>query len=309
MKRIGMFVFFVLCAYGLLQAQNYADAHWRIYEIESQLAKNGLYDEANAEFLKIFNQYDYRFAEGYSAAFANLFCNLHKTWCNDSVLITLYLQKLARSASPNLLINYCRCADSVTKNIITKQLPTYNTLFIASIDTLLLNKIDKMFENDQRVRFDNDDVHIKKVDSINLVELQSILLQYGKFPGIKELGITGMNNILSIVGHAGTYFREQWNDMLIQGVKDGDFVHTSVAAHVDDALFDGGIIIDGKWAVKYAKYGTTSYKGLCYPVKDIKKANALRREIGLPPLEYFLRENGLKHDIDEFKKHITLIEE
>ncbi|MDR1974261.1 MAG: hypothetical protein LBQ31_06255 [Bacteroidales bacterium] len=52
--------------------KDYADAHWRVYEIEVQLINQKQYDLSNTAFVTLFSEYDYRFAEGYSVAFANL---------------------------------------------------------------------------------------------------------------------------------------------------------------------------------------------------------------------------------------------
>jgi hypothetical protein len=292
---------------------NIFKAHLHVYEIESQLIDKNFYDEANRAFTNLFNKYDYRFTEGYSSAFSNMFCNLHKTWLKDSILIDFYVRKLAQAMNSNIILNsYCDCADSITKDAISKHLLIYDSIFISSIDTSLVDKINQMFSKDQLVRNSNDWISMRYVDSLNLIDFNSMLIKYGKFPGVRDVGISAVNNIHLMIDHS--YIRatdewQQWQDILIDGVHSGHFSPYSVAVSIDDAIFDNGIVIDGKWAVKYAKYGTISFKDMLYPVKNIEQANNLRHQIGLPPLECFLKQQNLKYDIEEFKKHIILIEE
>ncbi len=274
--------------------------------------QNGLFDSANKAFVEIFNEYDYRFAEGISLAAENVFCNLHKTWDSDSILIDFYFQKIARSYSSDKLLNFCKCADSATSNVIKKRYSFYDSIFIASVDTALISKVYMMYDRDIGARTNlNDDYNIMNVvDSLNFIQLEKILEQYGTFPGVKELGMHSFNNLRTVIHHTEPIqILDKWYNILIQLIKDGEFTPSGVAGSIDYAIFKNMMLADGKPAVKYMRYGTYDYKDLCIPVKNIEQTNKWRREIGLPPLEYDLKKRGTKYDEAEFIKEIKIIDE
>ncbi|MDR0619402.1 MAG: hypothetical protein LBG17_05835 [Bacteroidales bacterium] len=300
-----------LLGVNVYSVSDYSNAHWRIYEIESLLVKDGLFDSANNALIDIFNQYDYRFAEGISLAADNLFCNLHKTWNKDSTIIDFYFRRFARSYSADNLLNFfCKCADSITYNTIKERCSFYDSIFITSVDTALIRKAFMMSSRDQEAIRNQDYIMIRIVDSLNLIELEKILEKYGTFPGVKKLGMLDYIDLRMVIHHTSPkQILDKWYNLLMQLIKDGEFAPSEVAGSIDDAIIRDGTVIDNKWAIKYTIYGTYDYKNLCIPVKDIEQTNKWRREIGLPPLEYDLKKRGTEYNEAEFIKEIKIIDE
>ncbi|MDR0619407.1 MAG: hypothetical protein LBG17_05860 [Bacteroidales bacterium] len=290
-------------------AKNYADANWRVYEIKSQLLEQGLYDSANNAFMDLFNTYDYRFAEGISLVTENIFCNLHKTWQKDSISIDFYFRRFARSYSADNLLNFfCKCADSSTIKKLQSQVIIYDSIFYTSVDTVLMNFVSRMHERDQKPRMENDYENMLIADSLNLIELEKLLQQYGTFPGVRKLGVSGMNEMKILIHHESEQILDKWYDVLMQLIIDGEFAPILIADIIDHAIFMNGYPINNKWATKYVKYGTAEFKGICEPVKNIEQTNRWRREIGLPPLEYDIKKRGVKYDEAEYRKYVQIIE-
>ena len=146
-------------------------------------------------------------------------------------------------------------------------------------------------------------------DSLNLIELEKLLQQYGTFPGVRKLGVFGMSELKILIHHAKSeQILDKWYDVLIQLVIDGEFAPILIATIIDYAIFCNGYPINNKWATQYVKYGTGTFNGICAPVKNIEQTNHWRREIGLPPLEYDIKKRGVKYDEAEYRKYVQIIE-
>jgi hypothetical protein len=321
MKRIIILITPLIFAFSF--AQNYVNAHWRIYEIESQLLEQRLYDSANNALVDLFNAYDYRLTEGISLAAENMFCNLHKTWQEDSVLIDFYFRKFARSYPSDELLNLCKCADANTVKKIKENASVYNSIWLSSIDTALVNKIDALWKRDDEAIAAaniNDAETMNRLYNINAAELGNLRLQYGKFPGVREIGVWGLKKISQIVHHSVDSILS-WENTLIKNIQDGDFSPEPTINSIDRAIFATSVgWIDEKnkiVGIKHDKYGTNVFKvndtlSLCVPVKDIDKTNILRKEVGLPPMDYEAKQaykkSGIvyKYDVSEFTKFTGL---
>ena len=312
-------VFIIFCYPFLLFSQNYAEAHLMLHDITTNLIEEQKnYIEANKQFKKLFTKYDFRFfSPGHRDALLNILCNMNGTWDNDSVDIDFYLQQSIFSSAEKVhILNNCQCTDSITFSIIERKINNYDSLSYFSFDKELINLIDSIYKEDQRVRQPGVQLEeLFRVDSINLVILKKLKNQYGRLLGIRDLGGSGMRKYELLIRHLSPeILLNEWYDEIIKGICRGDLNPQSLSNSIDYAIFKNIEIIDGKPSINYSIYGTTIFQDVGHPVKDIKKANRLRREIGLPPLEYYLKKNNIIYDVEAFKQKIgamglVLIEE
>jgi len=297
-----------------VSAQNYVEAHLKVHEIMTHLIEEEKnYEEANKQFKELFTQYDYRFfIPGHRAALVNILCNMKRTWESDSIDIDFYLKQSAFSAMDKKgVLNNCKCTDSLTFNRIEQKLNIYASLAILNLDKELLHLIDSMFIEDQRVRQPNiTEEEYFRVDSLNLVILKKLMDQNGRLLGIRDLGGNAMHKYEILIHHLEPeMILETWYEKIMDGIYSGDLDPQRFSNSIDYAIYKGFAIVDGKPAITYSRFGTMMSqspdgKSICHPVKDINETNERRREIGLPPLEYYLKKNDIIYDVDAFKQII-----
>ena len=310
-------ILFILLSFLLIlsiNAQNYAEAHLKVHEIISNLIEEEKnYEEANRQFKELFTQYDYRFfIPGHRAALVNILCNMKRTWESDSIDIDFYLKQSAFSAIDKKgVLNNCKCTDSLTFNRLEQRLNVYDSLAILNLDKKLIHLIDSLQREDQRVRQPNiTQEELLRVDSLNLVILKRLMNKYGRLLGIRDLGGDAMRNYEILLHHLGPeMLLDTWYDKIIEGIYNGDLNPQRFSNSIDYAIFGNMMIVDGKPAITYSRFGATMLqspdgKSICHPVKDINEANERRREIGLPPLEYYLKKNDIIYNVDAFKQII-----
>ncbi|MDR2927511.1 MAG: hypothetical protein LBV41_04835 [Cytophagaceae bacterium] len=189
--------------------------------------------------------------------------------------------------------------------------PTGNHYYsIASLnyDKELISLIDSLYKEDKRVRLtDVSREEFLRVDSINLVKLTELTKRYGHLLGVRDLDFESMKNYETLITHQQSeMILEIWNDKILAGISDGDLDPERYADIIDIAIFHRFKIINAKPAVDYSRYGNSTFQldnqSFSYPVKDVEKADKLRREIGVPPLKYHLEELGITYDVEAYKR-------
>jgi hypothetical protein len=130
---------------------------------------------------------------------------------------------------------------------------------------------------------------INKVDSVNLVEIKSILDQYG-WLGPETVGEKGNNAIFFVIQHSDKETRKQYLPMMREAVKNGKASTHDLALLEDRAAIDEG---------KKQIYGTQlrfdrqtkQYQLL--QLKDPENVDTRRKKAGLIPLSEYLKEWGI----------------
>ena len=140
--------------------------------------------------------------------------------------------------------------------------------------------IKKMFEEDQRMRFSTnwDD----KVDEKHLPILKDILNKIG-VPTIDKVGIESSKYFIILVIHQdkAKEFQKQFLDLAIN-----ENIDKATLAH----LIDRVEINYGRKQIYGSQLSFNETTNLLEPkdIKDPKKVNQLRKEVGLEPLEEYI---------------------
>jgi hypothetical protein len=297
----------------LILAQNYAEAHLKVHEITSNLIEEQKnYVKANKQFKELLDQYDYRFIEGLRPAFENRLCNMNGTWEKDSAEIDFYLKRITSIGySKDSILSMCGCTDNTTFAIVEQKVNIYDSIAKSNLNKDLVALIDSMFNEDQRVRIQEvSNEEFWRADSLNLIILKNLMAQYGRLLGVRDFDMSTADKYALLIHHfEPEMILETWYDKILDGIRNGDLDPVKFSNSIDYAIFKGMDIIDGKPAVRYSRYGMTNFRGVCHPVKNLDEANILRRNIGLPPLDYYLKKNNIIYDIEVFKQRVQLIED
>lgn len=164
-----------------------------------------------------------------------------------------------------------------------------------------------IYENDQKYRLKLNE-HYKKsgygvtdkntkliedsmviADSLNLKKVEQIIKNYG-WLGTKEVGKNASNAIFFVIQHSSPNVIEKYLPLLRECVKK------------DNALPEFLALMEDRLAMYHGLkqiYGTqvrcdTTGKCWVYQIEDEKNVNRRREEIGLEPLQYYLRIYNIK---------------
>jgi hypothetical protein len=297
----------------VLLSQNYAEAHLKVHEITSVLIdEQQNYAEANRQFKELFSKYDYRFRSGLETALKNRLCNMNGTWQKDSADIDFYLKRIASIGMRKIdILDICSCTNNATLAIIEQKINIYDSIANSKWNKELISLIDSMFKEDIRVRTTEVSKEESwRIDSLNLVVLKDLMVQYGRLLGVRDFDVSTMNKYTALIHHfEPEMILETWHDKILESIYNGDLCPIRLSNSIDYAIFKDHQIIDGKFSTRYSRYGTTNFRGISHPVKDIDQANKLRKEIGLMPLDEWLKKENLRYDVEAWKERIQLIEE
>ena len=174
----------------------------------------------------------------------------------------------------------------------------------------LAAQLDSIFEADQTGRvesknlqqkYGNDskevkelwnDIHIK--DSLNLIQVKAILDQYG-WLGPSEVGERGNSCLFLVIQHADLKTQEHYLPMLQQAVKDGKARPSNLA------LLTDRIEMRNERPQIYGSQITTDTDGnaMLYKIVDEVNVNKRRYEVGLQPLEEYVKFWGIDYKLPE----------
>lgn len=163
----------------------------------------------------------------------------------------------------------------------------------------LISQLDTIFHDDQSYRQIADSIEqkfgenskeatqlwqtIHDKDSINLIKISAIIDKYG-WAGPDVLGKNGSNTIFLVIQHNDLKSQEKFLPIMKEAVKKGNAAGSDLALLVDRIeMFNGRPQIYGSQIqMKDGRYAI-------YPILDEKNVNKRRAEVGLNPLEEYVK--------------------
>jgi hypothetical protein len=179
--------------------------------------------------------------------------------------------------------------------------------------------LDSVVERDQQYRdqfeivrdkYGHESPEMKKLfwlqsiaDSINLVIVENILKHYG-WLGADKIGDTGNSTLFIVIQHSGIRVQEKYLPLMRQAVKNHNASGKELALLEDRvALRQGKEQVYGSQVI-WDK-NTNAYYVL--PVRDPETIDSRRAEVGLPPMEEYLKNWNTSWNIDSYKKNLPFV--
>lgn len=142
--------------------------------------------------------------------------------------------------------------------------------------------LDAIYESDQRVRKPNVPFkQLVKEDHRNQELAISIIEKCG-MPTLNEVSQRQMTAIWSVIQHSGKKYRKKYFPQIEEAVKRGDLSKQQYALMKDRILMDEG---------KPQLYGSQLKNGKLYKLEAPDKVNERRQEMGMKPIEGYLKRN------------------
>jgi hypothetical protein len=166
---------------------------------------------------------------------------------------------------------------------------------IIDIDCSEIKKtLETVYEADQRNR-QGGSVENLENDKKNQQIVVSTIENCG-FPTVEKHGYKSVEAVFLVLQHAGKSLREKYFPQIKKSADQGDLQWSIVALMEDRMLMDRG---------EKQKYGSQVLKKngsdtwTLYPIQDPENVNKRRAEIGLQPIEEYLRHFGIEYKIDK----------
>ncbi len=171
----------------------------------------------------------------------------------------------------------------------------------------LSEELERIFDNDQKYRLLVDSAEkisgkkspqmdsLKKIiqitDAKNIDRVKEIIEQFG-WLGADDVGRKGNQALFLVIQHSDAATRKKYLPMMHEAADRNKAALSEVALLEDHVLMDEG---------KNQRYGsqlkfnssTNAYE--LYPIDDESEVNDRRAEMGLPPLEDYLRQMGIRY--------------
>ena len=139
--------------------------------------------------------------------------------------------------------------------------------------------LSEVLESDQRIRKSNEYIKYAKEDHRNQELVISIIEKCG-MPTLKEVGQKQMDAIWLGLQHTENKYRVKYFPLIEKAVKNGDLSKKQYALMKDRILMDEG---------KPQIFGSQIKNGKLYDLEDPKTVNKRRQEMGLEPIEDYLK--------------------
>jgi hypothetical protein len=183
----------------------------------------------------------------------------------------------------------------------------------AGYDKPLQKKLLAIFEQDQKYRLQSDQVGkrhgyeskemdalwktIEHVDSINLIKVISILEKEG-WTGPEQVGPQANSALFLVIQHADLPTQQKYLPMMRQAVASGK------AQSAELALLEDRVALGEKRLQIYGSQIGEDSTGLGYvlPMQDPDNVDVRRADMGLGPIEFYLKNWDVKWDPVEYKK-------
>jgi len=163
----------------------------------------------------------------------------------------------------------------------------------------LTEDLERIFESDQSLRMIVDSVEqkygfeseetqaiwqkIHENDSINLIKVDSIISKYG-WLGADKIGEKGNTALFLVIQHSDLKTQEKYLPIMKDAVKRGNANGSELALLIDRIeMFNGRPQVYGS-QIQYIDGKYTIYK-----IIDEKNVNKRRAEVGLQPLEEYVK--------------------
>ncbi len=146
--------------------------------------------------------------------------------------------------------------------------------------------LSEVLESDQRIRKSNEYIKYAKEDHRNQELVISIIDKCG-MPTLKEVGQKQMDAIWLGLQHTENKYRVKYFPLIEKAVKNGDLSKKQYALMKDRILMDEG---------KPQIFGSQIKNGKLYDLEDPKTVNKRRQEMGLEPIEDYLKRFNITFD-------------
>lgn len=126
---------------------------------------------------------------------------------------------------------------------------------------------------------------INKIDQENLEQIEEIVDKYG-WPDSSVIGVNGSVAIFLVIQHSDQRIQEKYLPLMREAVKKGNAYPHDLALLEDRvALWQGKKQIYGSQVIR----DTLTGKFIVRPIEDEENVNKRRAEVGLEPIELYLR--------------------
>ena len=146
--------------------------------------------------------------------------------------------------------------------------------------------LSEVLESDQRIRKSNEFIKYAKEDHRNQELVISIIEKCG-MPTLKEVDQKQMDAIWLGLQHSTKEIRKKYFPQIEKAVKNGDLSKQQYALMKDRILMDEG---------KPQIFGSQIKNGKLYDLEDPKTVNERRQEMGLEPIEDYLKRFNITFD-------------
>ena len=144
--------------------------------------------------------------------------------------------------------------------------------------------LSEVLESDQRIRKSNEFIKYAKEDHRNQELVISIIEKCG-MPRLKEVWQRQMDAIWLGLQHSTKDIRKKYFPQIEKAVKNGDLSKQQYALMKDRILMDEG---------KPQIYGSQIENGKLYKLENPKTINERRKEMGMEPIEDYLKYFNIK---------------
>ncbi len=157
--------------------------------------------------------------------------------------------------------------------------------YVGSVDYIEVDCLKKaeilsqVYKSDQRIRRENNLIKHAKEDHRNQELVISIIEKCG-MPTLQEVNQEQMNAIWLGLQHTVSKYRIKYFPLIEKAVKNGDLSKEQYALMKDRILMDEG---------KPQIYGSQIENGKLYDLAEPETVNERRREMGLEPIEDYLK--------------------
>jgi hypothetical protein len=157
--------------------------------------------------------------------------------------------------------------------------------------SFLRKKLETIFESDQSSRINDSDPEIMHLtDSLNLIEVESIISQYG-WLGKSMIGSKANVALFLVIQHSNLETQKKYYPLLEKSVLAGESRPSDQALMLDRILM---------WSGKKQIYGTQLVPddngGLkFYPIENELEVNQRRKQIGLSTIEEYAKIFNLEY--------------
>lgn len=142
---------------------------------------------------------------------------------------------------------------------------------------------------------------IRQTDSLNLLEVTSILDKYG-WLSADVVGANGNQTLFLVIQHSNQVTQEKYLPMMREAVKNGNAQSSSLAL-----LEDRVALAQGKKQIYGSQIARDSVTQEFYvrPLEDPDNVDKRRASVGLQPLSEYLQHWNLSWDVDQYKMEIV----
>lgn len=146
--------------------------------------------------------------------------------------------------------------------------------------------LDSVYQSDQRIRMSNVPFEQFAKEDHRNQELAISIIEKCGMPSLKEVSRNQMDAIWLALQHTDKKFRKKYFPLIEEAVKNGDLSKQQYALMKDRILMDDG---------KHQLYGSQIENGKLYELEAPESVNERRKEMGMEPLEEYLKNLNIEY--------------